>query len=110
MNNLTNNLQADFSLFIWAAISFFFILTDHRRMKKLTNLIKDKRFLFNLIPIVLFSIVALHFYPKSYDNYDRFIKATKQAIIALIIAVCAAIDLRLAPFYFVWITSYYFDM
>ena len=103
-------LQADFSLFVWICITFFFIFTDSRRTKKIKEMIHDRRFVINLIPIILFSILILKFYPKNYKDYEKITHATKQAIIALIIAVCAAVDLRLAPFYFVWITSYYFDM
>tara|TARA_B100001057_G_scaffold421102_1_gene441836 strand:- start:1544 stop:1873 length:330 start_codon:yes stop_codon:yes gene_type:complete len=108
--NTSADSHANMALFIWVAISVLFIVTDDRRMKTLADLWNDKKFVYGLVPIALFSVLSLNFYPRDYDNYDKFTRATKQAIIALIIAVCAAVDLRLSPFYLIWITSYYFDM
>ena len=49
---------------------------------------------------------------KQYDDEEteRVKKATRAGFIAHLIAIMAALDLKLAPFWLVWLTSYYLDI
>ena len=40
---------------------------------------------------------------------DRRKRATREAILGLIIAILAYLDLKLAHFFIIWIVSYYLD-
>ena len=83
-------------------------------MKKTKNnlykftLLKNKQFMITLLGIITFSVWQLN--SKEDDNEtDRRKRATREAILGLIIAILAYLDLKLAPFFIIWIVSYYLD-
>jgi hypothetical protein len=43
------------------------------------------------------------------DETNRRKRATREAILGLIIAILAYLDLKAAPFFIIWIVSYYLD-
>lgn len=74
----------------------------------------NKFFLFNVAVIILFSSVVL-LQPDDDDdqtdtNKQRLEMAVKHGLIAAMIAIFAALDLKLAPFWLIFLTSYYLDM
>lgn len=74
----------------------------------------NKFFLFNIAIIILFSSVVL-LQPDDEDdqtstNQQRLEMAVKHGLIAAMIAIFAALDLKLAPFWLIFLTSYYLDM
>lgn len=82
------------------------ILVSHKdKQQKVLGLLKNKSFLFSLVVIVGWSYYCL--YQISDDLNDDYKKATKQAIIAFIIALLAHLELKVAPYWLVWITAYY---
>lgn len=82
------------------------ILVSHKdKQQKVLGLLKNKSFLFSLVVIVGWSYYCL--YQISDDFNDDYKKATKQAIIAFIIALLAHLELKVAPYWLVWITAYY---
>ena len=74
----------------------------------------NKFFLFNAAVIILFSSVVL-LQPDVDDDQtnspqQRLNMAVKHGLLAAMIAIFAALDLKLAPFWLIFITSYYLDM
>ena len=62
---------------------------------------------------VVRTIGTMHEYVKREtdddEETDRRKRATREAILGLIIAVLAYLDLKAAPFFIIWIVSYYLD-
>ena len=84
------------------------IFMNEEKSKLLKKLITDKLFLTSLTIIIGISIHQLW---KSGEDSEvlRRKKATKEAILGLIIAILAYLDLKAAPFFIIWIISYYLD-
>ena len=74
----------------------------------------NKFFLFNAAVIILFSTVVLLQRKEEDDQTDteteRLQMSVKHGLLAAMIAIFAALDLKLAPFWLIFITSYYLDM
>ncbi len=48
-------------------------------------------------------------HPKDEKNISKLQEATKKAILALLIAFFAKMDLVIAPFWLIWLIAYYLD-
>ena len=90
---------------IFSMITMGILVTHKDKQQKVLGLLKNKLFLFSLLVIVAWSYYCL--YQISDDLNDDYKKATKQAIIAFIIALLAHLELKVAPYWLVWITAYY---
>ena len=77
-------------------------------------MVKNKFFLFNALVIIIFSSFVLLQQDDDDDqtNTDkqRMEAAVKHGLIAAMIAIFASLDLKLAPFWLIFITSYFLDM
>ena len=79
----------------------------------LTELITNPRWFSLFILSIIWSIYILVFKGKGMikDNdkktLERHIEATKKAIVALIIAIFAYIDITIAVYWVVWIMAFY---
>lgn len=95
-----------FALCILFTCSVIIILNNKRKKTLFLNIIKDYTFLILASLSALFSIYI--FSIKKKDNSTLLLKrATKHALIAFVIAICAALELKLSAFWFTWIISYY---
>ena len=96
------------SIIGFIGITGLVIFMNEEKSKLLKKLITDKLFLTSLTIIIGFSIHQLW---KSGEDSEvlRRKKATKEAILGLIIAILAYLDLKAAPFFIIWIISYYLD-
>lgn len=74
---------------------------------KLIQLLSNRIFLVNLSIIVPFVIYTLQQDTKNDPKKERQKQATIQALIGFIIAVFGSIDVVGAPFFLIWITSYF---
>ena len=74
------------------------------------NLIKNKQFLISLTIVCIFVGYTLNLNDDDDHETEKLKKATKHGLIALLIAIMASLDLKIAPFWFVWLTSYYLDI
>ena len=86
--------------------SIYIILIDQKKSKKILEMLKDPMIIINIIVIALFSFYML----KSTDNSEegkRKKRATKLAIIGLMIAFMSHMGMKIAPFWLIWTTSYY---
>ena len=108
----TRGFMLAFAPFILITITVVIFRKEHylSAYKIFTN----KFFLFNAAIIILFSSVVL-LQPDNDDDQtntdkQRMEMAVKHGLIAAMIAIFAALDLKLAPFWLIFITSYYLDM
>lgn len=92
-----------------AIITSLKIFFDDIRRKKVVGLFKTGPFLINLL--FIFGFV---YYVYNIDDKDPQIKNLKHsiniALLALIIAFMAYIDMVLAPFWIIFVSSYYFSI
>jgi hypothetical protein len=61
-----------------------------------------------LLGIIAFSTWQLNSKDDD-EETDRRKRATREAILGLTIALLAYLDLKAAPFFIIWIVSYYLD-
>jgi hypothetical protein len=93
----------------YGTLAFFivyFFLASKTRIKSIKGLINDPIIMVNLLVIVVFSVYMF----KTSDDSDESIRkknATKQAILGLMIALMAHTGMKIAPFWLIWVTSYY---
>ena len=62
-----------------------------------------------ILGIITFSTWQLNAKDDDDPETDRRKRATREAILGLIIAILAYLDLKAAPFFIIWIVSYYLD-
>ena len=79
-------------------------------MIKFFNDLKNPKFLVWLIPISIGSIYLLYFY-KSKDEKEgkRIHDATREAVVALVIAYFAKLELIFAPYFLIWLFTYHIN-
>ena len=61
-----------------------------------------------MVGIIIFSVYQLKQTGEDSET-DRRKRATREAILGLIVAILAYLDLKAAPFFIIWIVSYYLD-
>ena len=98
--------------FIAASLGIVFIIAvvlfrDAAKFEKLQKLFSDKLFLFSTLLIIIFSAYTFNVPHMNNKNIMRFHTATKQGILGFIIAIMAYLDLKAAPFWIIWLASYY---
>ena len=89
-------------------ITGLIVFRDEERKSRLIKLVTNKLFMISLTGIIVFCIYQLN-KESDDDETDRRKRATREAILGLIIAVLAYLDLKAAPFFIIWIVSYYLD-
>ena len=107
--NITN---IDISFLIFSVLTLYSIVRSPKRINRFIKMFTKKTFLINLLPIIGFSVWTLTQpdVDELGDNMVRMKHATRQAIVAFMIAVFASIDLVIAPYWLIWIMSYYFKL
>ena len=96
------------SMSIFVAITAMILAYDPEKRKLVKSLVTNYRFLTMFIAILAFSGYTLFYMQGDDEEADRIRDATKSGLIAFIIALLAYLDLKAAPFFIVWLTSYYF--
>ena len=107
--NVSTRPDAMMSLLGFIVITAFMIIKDKERFGRFFTLLKNKQFMITLLGIITFSIWQLNANDDDDPETDRRKRATREAILGLIIAILAYLDLKLAPFFIIWIVSYYLD-
>jgi len=100
------------ALCVMALLYSFFIRINSKEKKKRFNSLVTKNFLVEMFFIVLWSIVILYNDfteedPEKKIAAQRRIAATKDAFIAFTIAILAYLEWIVAPFWIVWLVSYF---
>jgi hypothetical protein len=98
------------SMSIFVAITSMILAFDPEKRKLVLNLVTNYRFLAMLIAIFSFSGYTLFYMGGEDEESERIRDATKSGLIAFIIALLAYLDLKAAPFFIVWLTSYYLQV
>ena len=98
------------SMSIFVAITSMILAFDPEKRKLVINLVTNYRFLAMLIAIFSFSGYTLFYMGGEDEESERVRDATKSGLIAFIIALLAYLDLKAAPFFIVWLTSYYLQV
>ena len=97
------------SIIIYFIATMMIIYKNKEKRDIFLKLATDKNFLLGLGFVVAFIIYTLNLADDD-EETERVKKATRAGFIALLIAIMAALDLKLAPFWLVWLTSYYLDI
>jgi hypothetical protein len=98
------------SMSVFVAITAMILGYDPEKRKLVKTLATNYRFLFMFIAILGFSGYTLFYMKGDDDETERVRDATKSGLIAFIIALLAYLDLKAAPFFIVWLTSYYLQV
>jgi len=95
-------------LVTFVGITGLIVFRDEERKSLLIKLLTNKLFLVSLTGIIVFCVYQLNQVDDD-DETNRRKRATREAILGLIIAILAYLDLKAAPFFIIWIVSYYLD-
>ena len=107
-NEENNNSEFVFTIIIFLFIIGYTLFKDESKFKKLKDLISDNHFWISFAIVMIWSIYW--FYISKNEDLDKYKSATKQALIGLIIALFAHLELVIAPFWFVWITAFFLNI
>ena len=99
----------DIASAIFAVITMGFIVTHKERRNKVLSYMKDPIFVVHFLAITVFSIMTLSLDANN-KEIERRQESVKHALAALIIAILAALDMKLGPFWLVFIISYYLHL
>ena len=106
--NVSTVPQVMVPLIAFIASTGVIVFRSEERKKLLIKLLTNKVFMFTLVIIIAFSTWQLNAQEDD-EETERRKRATREAILGLIIAVLAYLDLKAAPFFIIWIVSYYLD-
>ena len=98
------------SMSIFVAVTGLILAFDPEKNKLLRKLLTNYRFLTMFVAILGFSGYTLFYMNGDDEEAERVRDATKSGLIAFIIALLAYLDLKAAPFFIVWLTSYYLQV
>ena len=107
--NASTNPSVILPLLGFVAMTAVIVFRDETKKKLLIGLLKNKQFMITLLGIIAFSTWQLNAKDEDNPETDRRKRATREAILGLIIALLAYLDLKAAPFFIIWIVSYYLD-
>ena len=107
--NASTNPSVILPLLGFVAMTAVIVFRDETKKKLLIGLLKNKQFMITLLGIIAFSTWQLNAKDDDNPETDRRKRATREAILGLIIALLAYLDLKAAPFFIIWIVSYYLD-
>ena len=102
------NTEKIVSFISLAFITIFIILKDKRKLNKLIALSKEPFILINILLVVVFSIYMLNIDDADDETFRRK-EATKQALLGLLIALMAHLEMKIAPFWMIWNASYFLN-
>jgi len=95
--------------FIFIAITMYKLINDKHMFETLKSFLNKKTTIINIIIISLFCFLIYRFQKNNNnnENVQNAIDSTKKAIVAIFIALFAKLDMVLAPFWFIWLLSFY---
>ena len=107
-----DNLGFLYACVIFLIITIKIISSNKNMIKIIFDFVKKPKAIIGFSIIIIWCLLVYK-YSKLKDepkeNIKRVITATKKAILALVIAFFARIDLVVAPFWLVWIITYYLE-
>jgi hypothetical protein len=97
------------SLLSFGAVIFFttmLIIKDKNKTKRLLDLVRKPLFTINILIVLVFSYYMLNS-PEDTEESKRKKEATKQALLGLLIALMAHLEMKIAPFWLIFCASYF---
>ena len=92
-----------------AVVASLIVYNDKEKRRKFVNLFTSKFFLASLASAFGFAYYILKL-DKDDEETDRLKKSIKTAIVGFIIAMMAFLDLKIAPFWILFVTSYFLNI
>lgn len=110
--NKERNISSGFliSAGIFSLITLLRIILNKETFKATKELVSSKFFILNMIVVSVFSIHSLSFKSENDEKIENLQTAVKHGILGLLIAILAKIDLVIAPFWLIFLASYYLGM
>ena len=84
------------------------IFIDEEKKGRVGKLFYNKGFIVSTIIVIFFSVFVLNI--EKNEKNEKLKRATKQAFVGFIIALMAYLELVVAPFFIILITSYYLNI
>jgi hypothetical protein len=109
MKEAEQKMGFDIASILFTIITIGFIVYNKERRNKVMSYLKNPIFVVHFIVIVAFSITTLSLDAKN-KEIERRQESVKHALAALIIAIMAALDMKLGPFWLVFIVSYWLHL
>ena len=94
----------------FVALTALVLFKDEERFGRLKKLFSDKMFIASTLLILVFSSYMLNLPIGHNKDIGRLKTATKEGLLGFMIAVLAYLDLKAAPFWIIWLTSYYINI
>ena len=92
-----------------AVVTSLIVYNDKEKRRKFVNLFTSKVFLASLSSALGFAYYILKLDTDD-EETDRLKKSIKTAIVGFIIAMMAFLDLKIAPFWILFVTSYFLNI
>lgn len=93
-----------------ALVTSITIFANKEKREKVIDLVTNKSFIINLIFIIGFVYYGLSIKNDGTEETKKLKSAIRTAILGMIIAFMAFVDLTLAPFWILFTASYYFGI
>tara|TARA_A100001015_G_scaffold308701_1_gene406775 strand:- start:109 stop:507 length:399 start_codon:yes stop_codon:yes gene_type:complete len=97
------------SSIIFSSITFMVIIFDKTKRNKIYSLFFNKLFLFNFLVMISFSTYVFNI-QETDTEIHKLKKSIKIGIIGFLIGMIHYVELKIAPFWLLFITSYYLDI
>ena len=105
---IDNNLKHKLILLVFLSIGITRIVLDRKFYDLMIKDFTNVNFIILLAFIISLLIIGKILYIEDKNN-DKRLEALKQAFIAFILAYCSRIDVVFAPFFLVYIFTYYYE-
>ena len=103
-------MQGAYEALIMLALVTFFILFTTGKYIKIIDLFEDAGWFMHFLVLIGFSLYILLFYHGNNPEQEERLKGSvKKGIFAFIIALFAEAGLSIAPFWAVFVVSYFLD-
>jgi len=96
------------SFAIIGIVTIMIILKDKNKLAKFIKLFSNPAIIINISVVMIFSYFMLYSGDNTKEGKRRK-ESTKQALLGLLIALMAHIDMKIAPFWLIWCASYYLN-
>ena len=93
-----------------AVVTSITIFANKEKREKVIDLVTNRSFIINLIFIIGFVYYGLSIKNDGTEETKKLKSAIRTAILGMIIAFMAFVDLTLAPFWILFTASYYFGI
>ncbi len=106
MNSVADSILSPSGLAV-AVITIIKILQEKEKRNRIIKLISSKSWIINMVIIILFSYYGLKMLEDDSEETSRLKSAIRTAILGMIIAIVSYVELTLAPFWILFVASYY---